>query len=464
MAWICASSRFSLSGAIFVLKLGCRPKPWGFGLTIKKGSLLTWNFCYSLVASLIGNSSQTYIFLWMQRQVFDQQAEFHRSDTILPASSVQVNSCRCYLSDPNQKGLRHWGQHFFCQLTRFATFEQPWWLDWSSQDTSDSVLFSTYCFGPSAAWRYFGDQGWQLTSLDHPRQLDHGDLLGLPQWFCRVSNAVRTTSRSQRTQRSGVVSPSISISNFLLPIFDDQVPNLRLMFQGGAPQNSAGLWPCCRTAFVRIDGRISRSLAAWHGMGDTVTRWHGDTVTIARVETKVAKQEKIRWRRGGPSWSFSLRTFEYQWIAFLGAKWPRGPKRGWAEMGQVAYNMLSYAMGYNYIIIPNKPVSVFPLNNQSTNVFFSWLIWSLSAMSEGMKWFQSRQKYGAGHECYEYDTPGWPPYAVFKLVPWLHGHLRFQKASGPSGPHGFHGHLGCGRSWNPALWQWIGQALFSTCF
>mmetsp|Transcript_94490 Transcript_94490/g.115739 ORF Transcript_94490/g.115739 Transcript_94490/m.115739 type:complete len:385 (-) Transcript_94490:14-1168(-) len=23
---------------------------------------------------------------------------------------------------------------------------------------------------------------------------------------------------------------------------------------------------------------------------------------------------------------------------------------------------------------------------------------------------------GAGHECYEYDTPGWPPYAVFKLV------------------------------------------------
>ena len=55
-------------------------------------------------------------------------------------------------------------------------------------------------------------------------------------------------------------------------------------------------------------------------------------------------------------------------------------------------------------------------------------------------------KVGAGHECYEYDTPGWPPYAVFKLVPWLHGHLRFQKASGPSGPHGFHGHLGSGRS------------------
>lgn len=25
-------------------------------------------------------------------------------------------------------------------------------------------------------------------------------------------------------------------------------------------------------------------------------------------------------------------------------------------------------------------------------------------------------KVGAGHECYEYDTPGWPPYAVFKLV------------------------------------------------
>ena len=24
---------------------------------------------------------------------------------------------------------------------------------------------------------------------------------------------------------------------------------------------------------------------------------------------------------------------------------------------------------------------------------------------------------GSGHECYEYDTPGWPPYALFKLVP-----------------------------------------------
>ena len=38
VAWIWASSRFSLSGAIFVLKLGCRPKPWGFGLTIKRRS------------------------------------------------------------------------------------------------------------------------------------------------------------------------------------------------------------------------------------------------------------------------------------------------------------------------------------------------------------------------------------------------------------------------------------------
>ena len=213
----------------------------------------------------------------MQRQVFDQQAEFI-GPTVRHHSSSKFGAGEFMPVLSLTQIKRDWGIEvsIFCQLTRFATFEQPWWLDWSSQDTSDSVLFSTYCFGPSAAWRHFGDQGWQLTSLDHPRQLDHGDLLGLPQWFCRVSNAVRTTSRSQRTQRSGVVSPSISISNFLLPIFDDQVPNLRLMFQGGAPQNSAGLWPCCRTAFVRIDGRISRSLAAWHGMGDTVTRWHGD--------------------------------------------------------------------------------------------------------------------------------------------------------------------------------------------
>lgn len=36
---------------------------------------------------------------------------------------------------------------------------------------------------------------------------------------------------------------------------------------------------------------------------------------------------------------------------------------------------------------------------------------------------------GEGHECYEYDTPGWPPYAVFKLAPWA------SKATGRGGKH-----------------------------
>ena len=93
-----------------------------------------------------------------------------------------------------------------------------------------------------------------------------------------------------------------------------------------------------------------------------------------------------------PKLKFQFADFWISMNSIPGSKMTKGTKEGWAEMGQVAYNMLSYAMGYNYIIIPNKPVSVFPLNNQSTNVFFSWLIWSLSAMSEGMKWFQSRQK------------------------------------------------------------------------
>ena len=197
-------------GAIFVLKLGCRPKPWGFGLTIKKGS--RWHGIFATVWWLIWLvilHKRTFSF-----ECRDRYSISRRNSSVRHHSSSKFGAGEFMPVQSLTQIKRDWGREVsICQLTRFATFEQPWWLDWSSQDTSDSVLFSTYCFGPSAAWRYFGDQGWQLTSLDHPRQLDHGDLLGLPQWFWRVSNAVRTTSRSQRTQRSGVVSPSISISN-----------------------------------------------------------------------------------------------------------------------------------------------------------------------------------------------------------------------------------------------------------
>ena len=91
-----------------------------------------------------------------------------------------------------------------------------------------------------------------------------------------------------------------------------------------------------------------------------------------------------------PKLKFQFADFWISMNSIPGSKRTKGTKEGWAEMGQVAYNMLSYTMGYNYIIIPNKPVSVFPLN-QSTNVF---LMAHLIPQRDvgGMKWFQSRQK------------------------------------------------------------------------
>lgn len=93
-------------GAIFVLKLGCRPKPWGFGLTIKKGS--RWHGIFATVWWLIWLvilHKRTFSF-----ECRDRYSISRRNSSVRHQFFQQVR-CRWIhagaISDPNQ---RDWGR------------------------------------------------------------------------------------------------------------------------------------------------------------------------------------------------------------------------------------------------------------------------------------------------------------------------------------------------------------------
>ena len=172
---------------------------------------------------------------------------------------------------------------------------------------------------------------------------------------------MRTTSRPQRTQRSGVASPSISNSNISFPSPHIWWPSPQLTAhvpRGRSPKfcRLVALLQNCFCPYRWPDLSQLGSMT-WHG-------WHGDPVTRWPSHAWKLRLQNKRKSDGGEEAQVEvsvcglLITFEYQWISFLGAKGPRGPKRGegrWVKLHIISYNMLSYTMGYNYIYIYNYP-------------------------------------------------------------------------------------------------------------
>ena len=319
---------FPCPGAFFVLKLGWRPKPWGHGDLQHFGSV-DMDFCYSLVGNLV--------VLQKQRQVFDQ-AEFfrHHSSIKFPA-----------IPDPNLKGIE---KHFL--PTHQARHRQ-------AAMVVGLVIAGYFGFGfvfhlllwplsrMEVLWRprLTVDFPWPSTQ---DSWIILGTFLGLPQWFWRVSNAVRTTSRSQRTQRRRAFQ--IAFVLFLLPMLEMTKFQLtaHVPLGGMAPPKFCRLVALLQNCFCPYRWPDLPQLAStdmpWVTRCDTEK--HGDHG--ARMETKAAEQEKIRWRRGGPSCrSFSLQHFECQWISSLGAKGPTGPKRGewrWVKFHIIYYHIQYYGL------------------------------------------------------------------------------------------------------------------------